>query len=237
LNHQTEKFLQLYKELEYEGRRVYFPSAKENESIIGRLLCVPQLKAYKDDLDYCRVVRNFLTHNPKVGGVYPIVPSQEMINLLRHCVNVIVNPPLAIDYAIPIKKMFTVKIDSCIMETVKIMNKFTYTHVPVYDEEKLIGVFSENTVYSYMCCKNDIHISENTTLREFIDYLPIDKHINEYFSFIPKKMLLHEAEELFKHNFENNKLLAAVYITENGRSNEPILGMLTHWDILLSEYN
>ena len=55
-----DKFLELYRQLEREGRRVYFPNAADNENIIGRLMNVPQLQHYKDDIDYCRVVRNFL---------------------------------------------------------------------------------------------------------------------------------------------------------------------------------
>lgn len=239
MNSQTDRFIQLYKKLEFEGRRIYFPDSKPNESIIGRLFTIPQLKPYKEDLDYCRVVRNFLTHNPKVGGVYPIIPSPEMLKLLEKCLLAITNPPKAINYSIPIDKIFTTTLDEKVSDVITIMNKFIYTHVPVTDNEKFIGIFSESTIYTYICRCGSAHINENTLIREFIDYLPPDEHINEYFAFIQKDALLHEVQDLFKYTLRRNKLLTVVYLTETGKRTEPILGMITPWDLLeqsFSEY-
>lgn len=232
MNTQTEKFLQLYKELEFEGRRIYFPDAKPNESIIGRLFTVPQLKKYKEDLDYCRIVRNFLTHNPKVGGVYPIIPSVEMIKLLKNCLNIIVNPPKAVDFAIPINRIYTASLDSKLSEVIKVMNSFTYTHIPVIDGDRLVGIFSENTVYTYICFENSITINEDTKISQFEKYLPFDEHLNEYFLFLPKTAFLYEVQELFKYTSGRKKLLTVIYITENGKRNEPLIGMITPWDLL-----
>ncbi len=232
MNSQTDKFLQLYKELEFEGRRIYFPDAKENESIIGRLFTVPQLKKFKGDLDYCRIVRNFLTHNPKVGGVYPIIPSIEMLKLLEHCVELVTNPPRAIDYAIPIDRIYTVTLDSKLSEVVKVMNSFTYTHIPVMNDDRLIGIFSENTVFTYMCYENVITINDDTLIRQFEKYIPLDEHLNEYFAFLPSNAYLYDVQEMFKYTKGRKKLLTVIYITENGRRDEPLIGMLTPWDLL-----
>ena len=70
----TEEFLDLYRKLEHIGREIYFPNSN-NAPIIGRLQALPVLKEFKEEIDYCRVVRNFLVHNPKVNGAYPIAPS------------------------------------------------------------------------------------------------------------------------------------------------------------------
>ncbi len=232
LNTQTDKFLQLYKQLEFEGRRIYFPDAKENEAIIGRLFTVPQLKKFKEDLDYCRVVRNFLTHNPKVGGVYPIIPSMEMIKLLQHCLEIVVNPPKAIDFAIPIERIYTAELNSNLFEVLKVMNSFTYTHIPVVDNDKLVGIFSENTVFTYICNENSITIDENTKIKDFQKYLPLDEHSTEFFAFLPETAFLYEVQELFKYNSGRKKLLTVIYITKNGKRNEKIIGMITPWDLL-----
>lgn len=235
MNSQTDRFLQLYKQLEFDGRRLFFPDSKEGDNIIGRLLNTSHLKKFKEELDYCRVVRNFLTHNPKVNGVYPIIPSKEMVDLLQHCVNIINNPPKALEYAIPADKMLIANINSNVLDIIEMMNRFTYTHIPVLDDDdKLVGVFSDNTVYSYICKEKKITISDKTKLSSFTEYIKLDEHLNEYFEFVPKKTMLYEIEELFKYNYQSkrHKLLSVVYITENGRRDEKILGMLTPWDIL-----
>ncbi len=232
MNDQTDKFLQLYKQLEFEGRRIYFPEAKVNESIIGRLFTVPQLKKFKEDLDYCRIVRNFLTHNPKVGGVYPIIPSTEMIKLLEHCLEVIINPPKAIDYSIPIDKIYTADLDTNLNEVLKVMNLFTYTHIPIIDNGKTFGIFSENTIFSYICHEKKINITDDTTVRLFEKYLPLDDHSNEYFAFLPETAQLDEVQELFKFTAGRRKLLTVIYITKNGKRSEDIIAMITPWDLL-----
>lgn len=232
MNTQTEKFLQLYKELEFEGRRIYFPNSKENESIIGRLFTVPQLKKFKEDLDYCRVVRNFLTHNPKVGGVYPIIPSVEMIKLLEKCLNIITNPPCAMDIAIPAERIYTARLDSKLSEIVSVMHSFTYTHIPIMDNNKFIGVFSENTVFTYMCSENSIAIDENTEIKQFAKYIPLDEHSNEFFAFLPSDAYLYEVQELFKYIPARKKLLTVIFITKTGKREENIIGMITPWDLL-----
>lgn len=234
MNEQTELFLQLYKQLEFDGRRLYFPNSKENESIIGRLMNLAQLRPFKEDLDYCRVVRNFLMHNPKVGGVYPIIPSNEMIALLKHCISILNNPPKAISYAVPFGNIYTTTLDDRVLEVIDIMNNFTYTYVPVVENGNLIGIFSDNIIYTYVCQKKSINIAEDTKISEFKDFIGLDEHMNEYFEFVPKSIMLYEVEELFKYNYKERrkKLLAVVYITENGRRGEKILGMLTPWDIL-----
>lgn len=232
INDKTEKFLQLYRQLEFDGRRIYFQSSKDNDNIIGRLINLPQLKQYKEDLDYCRVVRNFIVHNPKVGGVYPITPSDEMIKLLERCLNIINNPPKAIEYAVKREYMITANLYDSVTDIVQIMNKYTYTHVPVFDDGKFIGVFSDNTVYSYMCNEKSIQIHNETLIKEFEKYIPIDSHLSEYFEFVPEKTMKYEIEDLFHYNLTKHKLLAVVYITKNGRSDEPILGMITPYDLL-----
>ena len=232
---QTETFLQLYKCLELAGRKIYFPSAKENESIIGRLINSTQLKKYKDDLDYCRVVRNFLTHNPKVGGVYPIVPSTEMLRLLQHCVKIVLNPTKAIEKAIPANRIETASLDDNLLTIMSIMHYNNYTHIPIVDDNnKLFGIFSDNALSAYVNDNEGIVIDKDTKIGFLKDYLASDKHSKEYFLFVPKDILLVEVEDLFNKNegTRPQKLLAAVFITQNGRAGEKVLGMITPWDIL-----
>lgn len=231
-NSKTEKFLDLYRKLEFDGRRIYFPNSKDTENIMGRLINSPQLSQCKDDLDYCRVVRNFITHNPKVGGVYPISPSDEMIELLEKCLNIVNNPPKAINYAVKADHMLIASLYDTVTDIVQMMNRFLYTHVPVVENNKLLGIFSDNTVYTYMCKENTIQITNNTLIKEFEKYIPIDKHLNEYFEFVNERTMLYEIEDLFHYDISKHKLLAVVYITKNGRPDEPILGMITPWDIL-----
>lgn len=115
----TEEFLDLYRKLEHIGREIYFPNSN-NTPIIGRLQALPILKEFKEEIDYCRVVRNFLVHNPKVNGAYPITPSEEMLDILRKCVDRISNPILAMKFAVRRENLYSATLDSKISEVADI---------------------------------------------------------------------------------------------------------------------
>ena len=172
----TELFLDLYKQLEKAGRK-HFPDVPESAPIITRISGLSMLREFKEDIEYCRVVRNFLVHTPRIKGMYPVLPSDDMIELLKTCIERLKSPAKAMDYAIKAKNMFTATLDSKITFVTDYMNRYGFTHVPVLDEnQRLIGVFSDNAIYSYICAKGTIHIGENTTLNDICEFLPIHTH-------------------------------------------------------------
>ena len=227
----TEEFLDLYARLESEGRAAYFKKAPENENIIGRLMNLPQLREYKEDINYCRVVRNFLVHTPRVNSGYAISPAPEMIELLKRLIKEIKNPPRAIDYAIKINNMFTVNLKSNIVDVVRYMQTMGFTHVPVIENDKIYGVFSANVLYTYLSQAKEVGTFD-TSLELVNDYLPLHKHTNEYFAFVSRDTTLHEVSKLFKIDVRSMKQLSAVFLTENGHSDEHILAMMTPYSIL-----
>lgn len=95
----------------------------------------------------------------------------------------------------------------------------------------VIGIFSENTLLNYIANKGDVLLEKDAKIREFIEYLPFDKHNSEYFDFVSKNASLIEVEELFQEELKEHRRLGVVFITENGRSNQKILGIITAWDM------
>lgn len=228
----TEKFLDLYKQLEKAGRK-HFPDAPESAPIITRLSTLSILKEFKEDIEYCRVVRNFLVHTPRIKGMYPIQPSDDMIELLQTCIDRLKNPLMAMDFAVKYRNMFTATLDTKIAYITDYMNRYGFTHVPVLDsEQRLIGVFSDNAIYSYICKNGTIHIGEDTTLEEISEVLPVYTHSREYFAFMDTEVYLYEMASLFTIDARSMKKLAAVFFTKGGKSNEKIQGMMTPYSLL-----
>lgn len=227
-----DRFLELYRQLEREGKRVYFPDAQDNENIIGRLMNVPQLKALKDDLDYCRVVRNFLVHNPKVNGEYAVTPSDKLVEFMQRCVDQIRDPARAMDYAIKRRNMYTAALSSRVVDVIRHMHKNGFTHVPIIEDNKLIGVFSANVLFGYLAGTSLSEITVDAKIEQFIDHIALHNHTNEYFTFIRSDATLYEVSKLFKIDKRSMKQLCAVFFTENGRSSEDVVGMMTPYSLL-----
>lgn len=227
-----DRFLELYRQLEREGKRVYFPDAKDNENIVGRLMAVPQLKSLKDDLDYCRVVRNFLVHNPKVKGEYAVTPSDKLVEFMQQCVDQIRDPARAMDYAIKRRNMYTAALSSLLVDVTRHMYKNGFTHVPIIEDNKLIGVFSANVLYGYIAVGGLSEITREARIEQFIEHIALHNHTNEYFTFMRSDATLYEVSKLFKIDKRSMKQLCAVFFTENGRSDENVEGMMTPYSLL-----
>ena len=140
-------------------------------------------------------------------------------------------PKKAILIAIPREVVYTTTLDDSAWKVMQTMNDKVYTHVPVMDGDKMIGVFSENTILSYLVHNKDSIIMQDARISEFKDFVPLDKHPSEYFEFVGRNALLIEVEEIFRRGLISKRRIAVVFITENGNPDEKLLGLITAWDI------
>lgn len=140
-------------------------------------------------------------------------------------------PKKAIDIAVRREFIYTTSLDANAIDVMAEMNEKTYTHVPVMEKDTMIGVFSENTVLAYLVHHKDAIIMKDTKVSEFKEFIGLDSHKSEYFEFVPRNALLVEIETLFQEGLRERKRIAVVYITENGKRDEKLLGMITAWDV------
>ena len=111
------------------------------------------------------------------------------------------------------------------------MIKNNYTHIPIYDNDKLIGIFSENSLFQYLFKDEIVEISNKTTFSEILNYISLD-NTKELIKFKSKKTLYDDIVSDFMNEFKNNQKLSCIMITENGKPNERVIGILTAWDII-----
>ena len=111
------------------------------------------------------------------------------------------------------------------------MNEKTYSHVPVIENKKLIGVFSENTIFSYLVENHIIATDEDIPIREFEELIPVDRHASEYFEFVPRDTLVIDIEEMFQNGLKENKRISVIFVTETGKRSESLLGLITPWNL------
>ncbi len=190
------------------------------------------IRNQKNELIQFAQLRNAIVHNPDRSVAHPIAePHKIIVERYEDILEQILNPVKALDVAIPNANIYSTTLDKKAMDVMSIMNEKIFTHVPVLNDDKIFGVFSENVVFSYLV-KNEIAIVEkDTRISEFKDFLPLDNHPSEFFKFVPKSALLIEIQELFEDELKSNLRLGAVFITNSGNQNEKLLGLITAWDI------
>lgn len=231
----AEQFIAIYNEIDdYMRIQLREKDTVSHTRLIGTMASKGYyvFRNYGKDLEQYAKLRNAIVHNPNSKQYNPIAEPHEIVVLkYQEIFDKVLNPPLALEkLAIKRESIYTTTLHTNTLDVMKTMNSKTYTHVPVIVDEKLVGVFSENTLFSYIADKEVVFIDE-LTINDFIDYLPIHDHVSEIFVFVPRTITVYEIEDIFRREFKDNKKISAIFITEKGREDEKLLGIITPWDI------
>ena len=237
---ETDKFLDLFKELEQviksECEKVGISTENEDiNTLINRLSKKNNLiRNYKNDLDLIRDVRNINSHKKDDKYKYVVCPSPDINIRLENIINEIKKPPVIFESNIMIRwnDIYKREITDNVFETIKTMSEKVYTFVPILENNKFIGVFSENILLDVIKEKEGIILDGKTDFLKFRENLKIDNHSMEKFEFIARNTNVYDVQELFNNYFSNDKVLGCVFVTEHGKKEESILGMFTAWDVL-----
>ncbi len=202
--------------------------------VIDRLSEVNKfIRNHRDELKIFARLRNAIVHNP-YGSEFTVIaePHPKIVAKYAALRDGIINPPAALRFAIPPKKIYSTTMDANAREVMQVMASKVYSYVPVLDGNKHIaGIFSENTVFLYLTRNEICAVDSKTSIAEFAEYLPPNQHVSEYFEFVDKDANIDDVRDLFERGLAERKRLAAVFITGSGNRYEAILGMLTAWDI------
>ena len=225
------EFLDLYRKLEGCIREHY--DVPEKHGPVAWLGRNPG-RAFKNvagALKYCAEVRNLLSHQERVDGDYAVEPSDSMLTLLRNTLAAVENPPKAIDHAVSMQNVFSATVEDCVRPVLREMAEKCYTHVPILEDGIVRGVFSENTLLSYLYGEEIVCIDDETTFSSLAELLPVDAHVSESFRFVPRTITLTEVAEMFTVAMRRADRIGMVFITHSGKPSEKVLGIITAWDV------
>ncbi len=227
----ADDFLDKYKTLEEELSEKYNYDEKTGSPVM-RFITDKEGKPFREKLNMCREVRNFLSHHAEIDGEPLVEPSEGMIRFLDEVTDYVCRPPLAISYSTLFADILKAGSKNKAMTVMKKMQKLGFSHVPVIDSGTFTGVFSIGTFFSYALRYGMGALNNDMLIEDFMEFLPPDKHESERFVFMPKTATLFEVKNEFENRTGHNKRLAVIFLTDNGSINGRILGMLTPWDVV-----
>ncbi len=231
-NDRVDEFLDLYKQLEQSLKINYFSDSGRYESVVARFENSSASGDLKDEIGSIREIRNLLQHHPKVGGQYIVEPSDSIMDALRKAIRRASHPKLAIDFGVPEQRIFKTTLESGLMRVIRVMQERGFSHVPVIEEGKLYGVLSAYSVFEFIAQQGVAILTDTTKVKAMRDYLPVGKHKNEYYLFMPKTATFTDADKAFEKRDSRGRRLVVIFITETGKQDEPILAMLTPWSVV-----
>lgn len=226
----TEIFLDKYKQLENIAILEY--KLPTDGSAVAKLEKKSEFKNIRYELNYCREVRNLLQHNQRLDEEFPVEPSAKMIELLDSVINRIKNPLRCCDIAIPYNNLLWKSMDDMVMPVIRVMNDRNISHVPILKDRRVVGDFSDNCVFPYLLGDKNCQIDDTTRFRDLEGYLGLNAHPSEVFKFIKYNEKVSFAESLYEAANQQHERIGLIFLTENGRQEERLLGILTSWLIL-----
>lgn len=232
----SEVFLKMYRVLEgmlekrYAGKRV-------NSSVVMEYLRDDDSMPFRRELDLCREIRNLLSHNADEEGEPLIEPAEAVLEALQKIIDHVSSPKLAVDYGTLRRDILWAHSNDLAIDVMHRMVKNGFSHVPILDRGRIVGVFSAGGLFSYLEKRGLDELGSGTRIAQLKEELGIEKHGAEKYMFMPEDATLYQVRAAFERRSERNSRLSAVFITHSGNSEEPLIAMLTPWDALKDSTN
>lgn len=112
----------------------------------------------------------------------------------------------------------------------QLVHEFQYSQFPVFNSEgEFISLVTESGITNWLASnvKDDLISFEETRVS---DLLSVDE-LAETYRFISRRTTVYEAKDYFLQAANEGRKLEALLITESGKSNQSLLGIVTHWDL------
>ncbi|MBQ2434394.1 MAG: CBS domain-containing protein [Clostridia bacterium] len=228
----SDEFIQLYKTLEDLLEAKYRAEGREVSSCVYQFLCDKESMPFRIKLDLARQVRNLLSHSANVDGVPPVTPAEPLIECLKETIAYLKKPIYASSRGTNVQKLLKAEPTDRIVWLSKKMEEKGYSHVPVLEKGKVIGVFSVTTFFALAKDEKLSEITDKTTIGEIDSYIAVGNHTTERFLFAKANDTVIKIRSLFSKRNAGEKRVAGIFVTEDGTEKSRLVSYITPWDVM-----
>ena len=193
---------------------------------------MPQYKSLRSNLAFCRVLRNLLSHYDwsKAGNDMVIVTDQTVrqVNNLYYSLN----PMTLMRLAIRAGQIFAPSLSDSVLAAVKVMQRNDYSYIPIVENHRIIGVFSTKTLMRLVAENISSAFSDSLKFKDIMDFIRLVDESNAHYGFINPNVTVEDVSLKFQRSKTRRIRLDVLFITDNGRADGVLQGMITPGDIL-----
>ncbi len=179
-----------------------------------------------DIISQASQIRNIIAHNNDV-----LTPSDNFISTFRKIVDKISNPLKVENIMIRYSNLKTVHFNNTIGDAVQLLKDKGYNTIPVIENNKLMGIFTEKSIYDYFTIPKNTSINKQMLIKDIIEAIDLNSDPRKYFEFVNRHATIEEAHDLFHKDLQHKRELLLLLVTENGVSTEKLLGIVALRDI------
>jgi predicted transcriptional regulator len=171
-------------------------------------------------------LRNAVVHQRERSYEYLSVPLLSVVENLERIRDQFISPERV--YPRFGKNVTCFNAEDVFSEVLRYISEKEFSQFPIYQQDKFLGLLTENGITRWLAH----HSTKVMTLVELDEVTVKDLLIQEErrlnYKFVHRGLIILDAENFFVLN----PLLEALLITENGKPNEKLMGIITRWDIL-----
>ncbi|MDA3931794.1 MAG: CBS domain-containing protein [Tenericutes bacterium] len=226
-------FLELYNKLDTYLRVKHFNNNPSYMSYVRKLFYIKKHKLEPiinrehqfDVLKTAGEIRNIIAHNNDI-----IIPNESFLKTFENLVNRIVEPKKVTQVMTVFSDLQTKEYSDRLSEVIALMKDSGFASIPILNNKKFVGMFTERTVFDYLTISERI-IDKDMLIKEFHEVIDLDEEPRKYFNFVDRKMTVDEAYDIFTSDFKDKHNLILLLVTENGSPKESLLGIVALRDL------
>lgn len=189
------------------------------------------ISRYKDELLSFAKLRNAIVHTPKIDGKTIAEPHDAVVKEIMSIYDKITNPKKVIP-TFQLADVLGAKKDDFINDILVKMHQFSFSQFPIFNEQGNVEeLMTTNTITRWLSTQLETSgtlMTENVTIEQLMGEIEYTKN----YTFVSRDCTIYDAYCLFMDHIQKYKRnLDAIFITQNGKSNNRLLGIITIEDI------
>ena len=184
---------------------------------------------YYEKLKFYNEFRNNITHDRSLTQEPYALPTDYLIDEMKVITQSIEYPTTVIDLFKT--KVLSFNIHDSLADVLKAVEKNNYSQFPVFDDEELVGMITENGITNFLADKleDDIISIKETSIKEV---LRNDENFRSYDVINPNKSI-YDIESMFDKRIREGNTTYFLLISTNKKAKDKssIQGIVTPWDI------
>lgn len=183
---------------------------------------------YHHDLHEFSELRNAIVHERTELNYTIADPHDDIVDKIERIAEELTAPKRVIPTFK--KTLRSVASDLKLKDVLGIIRETDFSQFPVYSNKQFVGLLTDKGITHWLAQQKDRNIEGllDTTVSEIIK----GDHRAQNYQFIAQDMTIHDAEQAFINQLRKYKRIDAFLITEKGKSDEQILGMISTHDLI-----
>ena len=230
----AEVFIEKYKVFENAVRSTY--RLGNDESIRNFLCKEPGFTRYQAEITCCQETRNLLQHQPMIRGEYPVQPSSKLIETLDFLTEKVLERETCMDICVKASAVFSAKLHDSVKKAMSTMRAKHYSCVPVVDNEnRVIGIFGEGSIFDYLADEGIVELSDDLKFQDLEGYIDLDGREGTMNLFLSRAYPVDKLLNRIETAADSMQRFQVAIITNTGDRSEPMLGIVTPWDVIAGD--